>query len=164
MYTTQHQNIQIFLTPEWRGDMVLPLYIKIVTLDRFSGCCGWMWTTHLPKACVLKDWSPVGCNIASWGTIISSLFYGELEPDWRKQSLFPSLFPPSHCQVSSPALFPTMIILSHSPALFPTMIILSHLRPKAMEPVDHGLKPLKLWAKINLSSVKLFHSGICHTY
>jgi hypothetical protein len=151
MYTTQHQNIQILLTPEWRVDMASPLDIKTVTLDRFSGCCGWMWSTHLPKTCVLKDWSPAGGYIVSWGTIISSLFYGELEPDWRKQSLFPSLFPPSHCQEVS------------SPALFPTMIIVSHLRPKAMEPADHGLKPLKLWAKINLS-VKLFHSGICHSY
>jgi hypothetical protein len=51
-----------------------------------------------------------------------------------------------------------------SPALFPTMIILSHLRFKAMEPADHVLKPLKLGAKINLSSVKLFHSGICHSF
>jgi hypothetical protein len=75
-----------------------------------------------------------------------------VEPDWRKKSLFPSVFPPSHCQEVN------------SPALFPTMIILSHLRPKAMEPDDHGLKALKVWAKINLSSVKLFHSGICHSY
>jgi hypothetical protein len=74
-----------------------------------------------------------------------------VEPDWRKQSLFPSLFPLSHYQVSHPALFPTMIILSH-------------LRPKAMEPDDHGLKPFKLWANVNLSSVKLFHSGICHSF
>jgi hypothetical protein len=131
--------------------MVLPLDIKTVTLDRFSGCCAWMWSIHLPKACVLKSWSPAGCNIASWGTIISSLFYGEVESDWRKQSLFSSFFPPSHCQeVSCPALLPT--------------IILSHLRPKAMEPADHGLKALTLWDKINLSSIKLFHSDICHSY
>jgi hypothetical protein len=132
--------------------MILPLDIKSVTPDMFSGCCASMWSAHLPKAWVLKAWSLAGGNTASWVTIISSLFYGEVEPDWRKQYLFPSFFPPSHCQEVS------------SPALFPTMIILSHLRTKAMVPADHGLKPLKLWAKINLSSVKLFHSGICHSY
>jgi hypothetical protein len=33
-----------------------------------------------------------------------------------------------------------------------------------MEPVDHGLKPLKLWAKIPLSSFKLFFPQVfCHS-
>jgi hypothetical protein len=36
----------------------------------------------------------------------------------------------------------------------------SHLRSKAMDPDDHGLNPLKPWAKINPSSLKLFMSGI----
>jgi hypothetical protein len=32
-----------------------------------------------------------------------------------------------------------------------------------MEPVDHGLKPLKLWPNIDLSSFELFLWGICHS-
>jgi hypothetical protein len=34
--------------------------------------------------------------------------------------------------------------------------VLPHHRPKIMEPVNHRLKSLKLWAKINPSSLKLF--------
>jgi hypothetical protein len=35
--------------------------------------------------------------------------------------------------------------------------------PEAMEPSDHGLKPLKAQAKINPSSPKLFSQVFCHT-
>jgi hypothetical protein len=34
---------------------------------------------------------------------------------------------------------------------------------KVMEPTKHGMKPLKLWAKINPSFLKFFLSDICHS-
>lgn len=37
------------------------------------------------------------------------------------------------------------------------------LRCKAMEPAEHGLNPLILWARINLSTFNLFLSDICHS-
>jgi hypothetical protein len=36
------------------------------------------------------------------------------------------------------------------------------IRPKGMEPTELGLKHLKSWAQINLSSLKLFSKVFCH--
>jgi hypothetical protein len=41
--------------------------------------------------------------------------------------------------------------------------VLPHLRPTAMDPVDLGLKPLKLWSKTNTSSLNLFSQVSCHS-
>jgi hypothetical protein len=38
--------------------------------------------------------------------------------------------------------------------------VLPHFRHKMTEPSDHGLEPLKLWAKINFSFFKLLISSI----
>jgi hypothetical protein len=44
--------------------------------------------------------------------------------------------------------------------VLPTVMFCLTSGQKAMELTDHELTPLKQWAKINLSSFKLFTSGI----
>jgi hypothetical protein len=51
-------------------------------------------------------------------------------------------------------------VSSFAPPSIPGHDIPPHLRPKVMEPADLELKPLKPGAKINLSSLKMFFSGI----
>lgn len=42
--------------------------------------------------------------------------------------------------------------------------ILPCFRPKAIKPVNHGLKLQKPWTKINFSSLSWFHQVFCHNH
>jgi hypothetical protein len=65
--------------------------------------------------------------------------------------LFFLLLPVPFIAVTRSAAFSTTCSGCHNP--------LPYLRPKTMEPANHGLKTLKLWMKINLSSFEVIFSG-----
>jgi hypothetical protein len=55
------------------------------------------------------------------------------------------------------------VVSGFAPQYLLCQYVLPYYIPETMEPSNHGLKPLKLWTQINLSSCKLLCSSIWHS-
>jgi hypothetical protein len=107
-----------------------------------------------PKAHVLKAWPPIHDIIGRWWnfrkwSLVGGHWAHELEEDIRTAA------PPLPFSLAS-----NWDEVTASPPIHSFFDLLLTPNPKAMRSSDHVLKPLKAWAKINLSFYKLMVSSI----
>jgi hypothetical protein len=109
------------------------------------------------KAHVLKAWFPVCGTIGRWWKL------WEVGPGGRKLGHWGCAFEGGIVNPSPSCSFlfasPLQWGEQDSSAVCSCHDVLCCHSPKVTGPSDHGLKPLKLWAKINLSSQVFCHSN-----